>query len=507
MNKIYVLFLGTDNWSLKHTIPQHVEYLFCDNLYNLSDKEQKRIADAVVLDRNIFPEEIEGLKKITRGYCLFATEHVDMQDSCTAEYFEGKMGQFLYTGDLELFMTEETPKLFNYSYGEKFSPNALAVSRSFNGSISCMGNYDLLLEGNFGDEFAQIAYWRNTIPVFADQSIDLYLEYQKTGTVQIKLRVIQFYNGSVDGVRKIWEFDENELADVVTIGKEKEYGPVFISILAKGEGRLNIISLHDRHSRNGRGYFIPGGERLVTSKGEEIFSYFEKGDMKPPLAVYFSGYRTQEGFEGYYMMRNFGCPFILLTDPRSEGGAFYVGDYEFESMILDEIRNRMTQLGFSNSDVVLTGASMGTYGSLYYGSRMMPHALILAKPLTNMGTVAENERIVRTGGFGTSLDILLKNYGSLDTEAVEAFDKRLWEYFDEADWSRTKFIVSYLYEDDYDPDGYYNILTHLKSDGVEVFGKGSHGRHTDNSAVVMEWFKSQYEKLLEEDYGRQRRSR
>lgn len=25
--------------------------------------------------------------------------------------------------------------------------------------------------------------------------------------------------------------------------------------------------------------------------------YFEKGDMKPPLAVYFSGYRTQEGFE------------------------------------------------------------------------------------------------------------------------------------------------------------------------------------------------------------------
>lgn len=44
--------------------------------------------------------------------------------------------------------------------------------------------------------------------------------------------------------------------------------------------------------------------------------------MKPPLAVYFSGYRTQEGFEGYYMMRGFGCPFILVTDPRSEGEPF-----------------------------------------------------------------------------------------------------------------------------------------------------------------------------------------
>ena len=111
------------------------------------------------------------------------------------------------------------------------------------------------------------------------------------------------------------------------------------------------------------------------------------------------------------MMRNFGCPFLLLTDPRSEGGAFYVGDGEYETMISNLIWEKMRQLGFTEKEVVLSGASMGTYGSLYYGSEIMPHALILAKPLTSMGTVAENERIVRTGGFGTSLDILLKNYG------------------------------------------------------------------------------------------------
>ena len=207
------------------------------------------------------------------------------------------------------------------------------------------------------------------------------------------------------------------------------------------------------------------------------------------------------------MMRNFGCPFLLLTDPRSEGGAFYVGDGEYESMISNLIWEKMRQLGFSEKEVVLSGASMGTYGSLYYGSEITPHALILAKPLTSMGTVAENERILRTGGFGTSLDILLKNYGSLDEEAIAAFDRRMWSRFDKADWSETRFIVSYLYEDDYDPDGYQNILKHLRSAGAEVYGKGSHGRHTDNSAAVMEWFKSQYEKLLAEDYQRQRRKR
>lgn len=44
--------------------------------------------------------------------------------------------------------------------------------------------------------------------------------------------------------------------------------------------------------------------------------------MKPPLNVYFSGYRTAEGFEGYYMMKRMNAPFLLIGDPRVEGGSF-----------------------------------------------------------------------------------------------------------------------------------------------------------------------------------------
>lgn len=305
-----------------------------------------------------------------------------------------------------------------------------------------------------------------------------------------------------DMLKQVWEFDEEQLQDVFRIDNESDQGPVFVSILARGTGSLNIISLHDRHSRRGHGFFLPGGERLVSSKGEEVFVYFEKGDMKPPLAVYFSGYRTQEGFEGYYMMRGFGCPFILVTDPRSEGGAFYLGDSEFEQMITDYVTDKLDELGLTKDELVLSGASMGTFGSLYYGSKLSPHALLLAKPLANMGNVARNERILRAGGFATSLDILMKNYDNLSDEAIEQLNNRMWDRFDSADWSQTKFIISYLYEDDYDPDGYPSILSHLKSSGVEVYGKGSHGRHTDNSANVMAWFKSQYNNLLHDDFSR-----
>ncbi len=34
--------------------------------------------------------------------------------------------------------------------------------------------------------------------------------------------------------------------------------------------------------------------------------------MKPPLNVYFSGYRTAEGFEGYYMMKRMNAPFFMI---------------------------------------------------------------------------------------------------------------------------------------------------------------------------------------------------
>ena len=334
---------------------------------------------------------------------------------------------------MQYFLAHEVRNYYPNPYGEKFNPAKLAISDSFTGRVSCEGNYNLLLEGEFGEDFSQIAYWRYNIPVFEGQCIDMYLEYEKTGDVEIKLRLFQFYYGSIGDIKQVWELDEEQLQDVFCIDNESDQGPVFVSILARGTGSLNIISLHDRHSRRGHGFFLPGGERLVSSKGEEVFVYFEKGDMKPPLAVYFSGYRTQEGFEGYYMMRGFGCPFILVTDPRSEGGAFYLGDSEFEQMITDYVTDKLNELGLTKDELVLSGASMGTFGSLYYGSKLSPHALLLAKPLANMGNVARNERILRAGGFATSLDILMKNYDNLSDEAIEQLYISMCDRFDSAD--------------------------------------------------------------------------
>jgi accessory secretory protein Asp2 len=150
---------------------------------------------------------------------------------------------------------------------------------------------------------------------------------------------------------------------------------------------------------------------------------------------------------------------------------------------------------------------MGTYGALYYGCALKPHAIILGKPLASMGDVASNERLFRPGGFPTSLDLLMYNRGSMDNDAVGQLNERFWSRFDAADWSMTKFIISYMIEDDYDPNAYQNLLEHLSSSGVQVYGKGLHGRHNDDTGGIVGWFTSQYENVLKEDFARRMHGR
>ncbi len=498
MNKIKVLQIGEKDWNDLYIIPDNV---MLTHYAPLEETEYARLYDLVIIDSYINPKAVSYLMKCTRAYCLFATENAKIERHAK-KLFDSKCGQYLYTKDVEAFLAEEAENYYEVPYGEKLQPKFFAVNQGFKGAISYSGNYDISLSGDFGFEFTQVANWKNNIPLYENQCLDLYFEHEKSRGVDLKLIIYQFVAGSLFEIQQKWEFSGEELKKPIRIENRMGYGPLSISVYAKGKGDLKIISLHDRHSRKSCGYFIPGGERYVTSKGEEIFCYFDPADGKSPLAVYFSGYRTQEGFEGYYMMRSMGCPFLLITDPRLEGGAFYLGDDEYERLIVDIIKSYMKKANVTSNEVIMSGSSMGTFGALYYACDINPHALILGKPLVNLGNVALNERIKRPGGFPTALDVLLKSYGDISIESANELNLRFWNKFDAADWSKTKFIISYMYEDDYDPDGYTDLISHLKTEGVQVYGKGIHGRHNDNTYEVMQWFKSQYLSVLEEEFGK-----
>ena len=495
--KIRVLQLGKQDWNNVYQIPEYVSLTYVEYFEDIPKKPY----DMFFLDRNLNPKEIEALRKSVKAYTVYTTENVSWEGKQQI-FLEDKMVKCLKEQEIQKFLLEEVRNYFPTSYGEKFSMRDLAIAQGFKGSVKWNGNYSVSLCGDYGKELKQIAFWCNNVPIDKGQAIELWLEYKKEPNVKIALSVTQFVQGTISDVQQRWFFTEEELDDLVILDNQMEYGVVFVSLLACGEGSLDIIALNDRYCRRGHGYFIPGGERFVASNREELFCYFDPGDRKPPLNVYFSGYKTRQGFEAYQLMRNMDCPFLLIAEPRLEGGCFYMGNKEYELLVKNTIDSYRRQLGFSNQDVILAGLSMGTYGALYYGCDIRPHAIILGKPLASIGAIAENETLHRPGGFPTSLDMLKYLSDGTDEEAIQRLNARFWNKFDATDWSKSKFVVSYMIEDDYDRTAYTDLISHLQSEGVQIYGKGLHGRHNDATAGIVNWFVSQFKKVLREDFSR-----
>lgn len=497
MDRIRILQIGQNSWENRFQLPARVKLIHSEDKVEL----KKEIYELVVLERNITEEEFKAVDKMSMAYCFFVVDSFVLSP-LTKQLFERKMGKIIPEEKIQHFLDNEIKKYFPKPYGEKFRPEALGIAQGFKGNIKWYGQYSVTVEGDFGQEYTQIAFWRGNIPIEEGQAIDFWLEYKKEPGVEIMLVIKQFVSGSLADICDSWEFTEEDLNNPVLIEGRNGAGTIFCELKAKGSGRLDIIGLHDRISRWNMGTFMVGGERYVTSDREEIFAYFDPGDMKPPMAVYFSGYKTMEGFEGYYMMKKMGCPFLLIAEQRFQGGGFYMGNTEYEKLMISVIEGYLNRLGFYSDQLILSGISMGTIGSMYYGCDLRPHALILGKPLASLGNIAENERLKRPGGFPTSLDLLRFHGGGMNRDAIENLNDRFWNKVRNSDFGHTKFIVSYMYEDDYDDTAYDKLLSELHSSGVQVYGKGLHGRHNDNSAGIGAWFKSQYERVLREDFER-----
>ena len=497
MDDIEVLFV-TDNYEkYKYTqAPQGIK----SYSWEQRKKTSRESFDIVIIDRNVTEKERDELIDIANAYCMF---YVDGNyDAITKNLFDRKMAQSMIKDAVEPFLREEGRNFFHHSYGEKQKPNDIGIAQGFKGQVKWNGQYSVSINGDYGQDFNQIAFWRYNVPIEPGQALNFWLEYKKDPSVEIRLEMRKIVSGSLSDISQMWTFDEADLEDEIIVENDYAAGSIFVSLLARGSGKLDIVALHDRHSRRGWGTFMVGGERYVTKDREEIFCYFDPGDLKPPLAVYFSGYKTMEGFEGYHMMKKMGCPFLLISEQRFEGGGFYQGSEEFEKLMIEIIEKHLGKLGFYQHQLILSGISMGTIGAMYYGCVMRPHALILGKPLASLGDIAANERLKRPKGFPTSLDLLSHFAGGMDEDAIERLNDRFWSKIRNTDFSHTKFIVSYMFEDDYDATAYERLLSELNSAGVQVYGKGLHGRHNDNTAGIGTWFKSQYVKVLKDDFNR-----
>ena len=509
MSKDYkILQIGIDNWAHHYEIPENMDwYYFCPNsplaLRKMMEMEGITSFHAILIEDGQYLSDLLPFIHHIEPYTLFYDQDFQTTDLGILDLLKKRCAQTADFSDPQQLLNDLSTSLFGGGYGDKLFPYSIQVNPSFEGAISYQGFEHVTLEGNFGDDFQQLAYWSYNVLVGKNLPIELWLEYEKQGDCEFRLVIRKIWDGSVDDFFEEEVYSEADLAKAIILDSKNANYFLFVSIEGRGNGKLQLGNLHKRWSRKQFGKFVLGGNIIHDSKRDEINYFFHPGDFKPPLAVYFAGFRPAEGFEGYWMMKNLGCPFLLFSDPRLQGGAFYLGSDELENKVKQTIQYYLDYLGLTSKDLILSGLSMGTFPSLYYGASFEPHAIIVGKPLANIGTIARRGRLEAPGVFDTSFDILRHQTGGISSQHMLKLDQRFWKVFKQADFSMTTFGLSYMKDEDMDSQAYEQLVSHLCNTGAKILSRGTVGRHNDDSNTNILWFLHFYNMVLE-DFGRSR---
>lgn len=203
MNKISVLQVGNEDLSLTLHIPDFVDWNYVDDL----EEATERGYDVCVLNRCVNKEEAYILLKKIRAYTMFVLDSVELK-GWTKWIYVSRMAKYVDVNSLQTFIDKDIQLFYSYTYGEKFVPQTLSISQSFKGSVFWDGFSGVELDGDYGDDFYQIAYWRYNIPLFKGQTLDLWLEYEKDESVSIELKIEQFEGGSLSSLQNRWIYSE-----------------------------------------------------------------------------------------------------------------------------------------------------------------------------------------------------------------------------------------------------------------------------------------------------------
>lgn len=499
---VRLLQIGGTSLKERYPIPAGVEIIHLDKFgvgEFLAQNRSMRLGAALLME---LPnrEDVPILSEVLLPYTVFFTCKDEENGSDVAELLKMKQARYLPEKGIARFLRMLPLRFWYGQYGDKLSVNDIDVADTFAGDIRFEGHVRLTLSGFFGEGEKQILSWRGHRVLEKERALELWPEVETGKDVRAALCVSLYKSASPDVLIRRWYFDLADRKPVVLLPSERGY--LTFSLHAKGEGTLRIGMLHVRQSRVGAGCLLAGGERFADEAGDEFFSYFDPGDLKPPLCVYFSGYRTAEGFEGFHLMKQLHAPFLLFADPRLEGGAYYMGSRAFEDALEERIRAALRFLSFDHTQLVLSGLSMGTSGACYYASRLLPRDVIAGKLLLNAGDIAVNVSKVRPDDFATSLDMLYALGGGNGPDAVKAANEKMWNALRKADFSGTRFAIVYMRHDDYDKNAYEELIRHLGEKGVRIYGKGIDGRHNDDTPAVTGWFIRQYMRILEQDFQR-----
>ncbi|AYG05168.1 accessory Sec system protein Asp2 [Gryllotalpicola protaetiae] len=498
-----VLQIGRDDWSMSFRVPHGVEWAFVDvdDEFGFDPLLIGRV-DVTIVDAVCELSKLQAIDSALAPYTVIVARSLRAEFGTEYErFFTQKMAVYDALDDRQAIVDRLPRQFFAKPFGQKLELRKVLISPFHTADAWYDGSAYLATTIGHDGDFRQLVAWKENILYENQRALEIWPEFVTDSGVELELVVQLIRSGSSDVIADQRTYSQAELAEPIVF-EHASSGYLSCSIFARGHGLVKVGPIHYRHSRLGAGQFIPGGKRLVDSRREELFYYFHPGDLKPPLNIYFAGYRPAEGFEGFFMMAGLGHPFLLFSDPRLEGGRFYLGSDELEGQVRQVIRELIDSLGFREEDVIFSGLSMGSFGALYYGSQFNAQAIIAGKPIIDLGYVAERGRLVRPRDFLTVFDMVNfwdRTDGDGNRISVDSFTQGLIDRWNgEPGFGDTKILMSYMMQDDYDDQAYYTLLNSQTGKPTTVIARGYQGRHNDDSASIVTWFLNQYRRVIDE---------
>lgn len=510
-----VLQLGNTNWQEQFKLPASVKWIFNDPDYfeNLpkpklkkgeKPKKRQKFFNMVLVTSpiNLTDEKWQKVQWKVDPYRVLYTPGVFENLSPAGRAFLIQNRAKKAIQDPQEIIADLEKKYFPAETGGfKMPPHHIILnSRIINGNVVYPDAGHLTVEVN-SDHWQQLGSYRETWYIAPQRQMKVWLEFEQNVNVVIRLKV--FAGQGADKKQFIVNLD-GQTEPVIPLPAQNYGQFVNVTLEVRGIGHLTVGYIHGRWTRYGVGHYVPGGQRLVDpDTNEEIPYYFNPGDGRPPLNIYFAGVNLVENFEGKNMMRRMHAPSICFFDPRLSLGEFFVSS-DLEKKIQQLIKQVLDSLNFTNHDLVVTGISEGSYAAVRIGAQLEPHAIIVGKLLANLGHIADRGRLHRPNDFQASYDIATRiiNYET-NIHNIAQLNESYWDILKECDLSHTKVFVTYMLNDNFDDASFNRFKETPAVKAAEEFAyKGYPGRHNDNSPAISNWFKERLRQVMIEDFGR-----
>lgn len=323
-----VLQLGPSDWSENYTIPDDVEWEY--NAYPRPIKEEKPHRYTVVIitgATQLSDEDWAKLQWLSDPYTVLYLPEAKQQVSLAGQtYLRFQLAKPINEEPQELINSLASKYYFGQS-GMRTSPQKLMINDQCIQEMQFHDEGHLILNVDLKDEWHSLGNYRPSLYVDENRVIKFWLEHQSTDDLHVRLRAFYSPLGGDGNPAKSFVLDMDSPHEQELPLKPIEVGRLTnVQLEARGQGVLILGNLHLRWSRRGVGHYIAGGDRIIDPQTrKEVAVYYNPGDLKPPLNVYFSGARELEGFEAYPLFRSVHAPSLLFTDPRLEVGQFYTG--------------------------------------------------------------------------------------------------------------------------------------------------------------------------------------